>query len=139
MSEQMKNIELMREYMRLVEAGEKEPWKHFEVYLSNLNQWSPMGNYHWFSMGTYRFRLKQGTININGFEVPEPERIPLPFNSKYFIPNLHDKQLCLHRIWYNTESDAKLLVSGVVHKTKEAAIQHAKALLSFTAKGNERS
>lgn len=133
----MKNIELIREYIRLFEAGDKEPWAHFEIRRINFENWTPMPMRCWFTDYGYDFRLKPKTININGFEVPEPERGPLPVNSDYFIVNLYNKQLCMHRIWYDDESDAMLLVSGVVHKTKEAAIQHAKALLSFTAINEE--
>ena len=133
----MKNIELMREYMRLVEAGEKEPWKSFELKTINSVVWTSMSRYSWFNDDDLIYRYKPKTININGFEVPEPAKEPLPVGSEYFIAYFYNKQLCMHRIWYDDESDAMLLVSGVVHKTKEAAIQHAKALLSFTAKGED--
>lgn len=128
----MKNIELMREYMRLVEAGEKEPWKHFEVKCIHFNSWFEMPTGFWFTDGGYDFRLKPKTININGFEVPEPVREPLPVNSDYFIVNLYNEPLCIHRVWHGDESDAMLLISGAVHKTKEDATKYAKALLSFT-------
>ena len=96
-----------------------------------------MGDNHWFLMGIYRFRLKPRTININGFEVPEPVREPLPVGSEYFtadpvIPAYHREY-----VWRDDSADQTFLKRGVIHLTKEAAIQHAKALLSFTAKGED--
>ena len=128
----MKNIELMREYMRLVEAGEKEPWKHFEVKSIHFNSWFGMPTGFWFADGGYDFRLKPKTININGFEVPEPAREALNRCDKYFIadPVIPDYQRGY--IWWGDSADQTFLRRGIIHLTKEAAIQHARALLSFT-------
>ena len=127
----------MREYMRLVEAGEREPWKHFEVYLPSFSMWVSMGSRQWFSMEPYKFRLKQRTININGFEVPEPASDALNIGDKYFtadpvIPTYHREY-----VWWGDSADMEFLKRGIVHLTKEAAIQHAKALLSFTEVKND--
>ncbi|MFA5670247.1 MAG: hypothetical protein WC967_13475 [Balneolaceae bacterium] len=76
------------------------------------------------------WKIKPKTININGFEVPEPVR------------KLEDRQV-YH--WINVSmgkvqttnyadfgEDNVRLVNGVVHLTKEAAQIHLDALLSFT-------
>lgn len=128
----MKHIELMREYMRLVEAGEKEPWKHFEIKPLGALEWIDFKAGHWFFNEFWEYRLKQKTININGFEVPEPEREPLKCDELYFLPSLASSFAWDFFTWNNTSFDNKLLKLGLIHKTKEAAIAHTKALLSFT-------
>ena len=133
----MKNIELMREYMRLVEAGEKEPWKHFEVKCIHFNSWFEMPTGFWFTDGGYDFRLKPKTININGFEVPEPVREPLPVGSEYFVADPSVSTYYIRYVWLDDRTDQTFLKRGIMHLTKEAAIQHAKALLSFTEVKND--
>ena len=128
----MKNIELMREYMRLVEAGEKEPWKHFEMKTLGALEWIDLKPRHWFVDEFWEYRLKPKTININGFEVPEPTKEALNVGDKYFmadpvIPTYHREYA-----WWGASADRTFLRRGIIHLTKEAAIQHAKALLSFT-------
>jgi hypothetical protein len=36
--------------------------------------------------------------------------------------------------WNNDETDREVFALGICHSTEEAAIAHAKALISFTAK-----
>lgn len=77
--------------------------------------------------------IKPRTININGFEVPEPCRKPLNKGTVYyyfepFIPKDNVDSL----LWVDDDIDRKLLGLGIIHLTKENAIQHIKALLSFT-------
>lgn len=131
----MKNVELMREYMRLVEAGEKEPWKHFERYLPIPEEWVTMRSCSWFTDCDTEFRSKPKTININGFKVPEPVRRPLDKGVRYYIPMLFGRFGYSPTVWDGDEFDIKTLKMGIMHLTKEAAIAHTKALLSFTAKG----
>ena len=74
------------------------------------------------------------TININGFEVPEPEREPLPIGTMYWSPYICtvSTNLVVGNYWGSHTVDNDLLNAGLVHLTKEAAELHAKALLSFT-------
>lgn len=83
---------------------------------------------------TDNWQIKQKTININGFEVPEPCREePKPIYTEVYlvdfgtIPN-YRKVEYIHSNYY------QYLQEGLVHLTKEAAELHAKALLSFTKK-----
>ena len=128
----MKHIELMREYMRLVEAGEKEPWKHFEIKPLGALEWIDFKAGHWFFNEFWEYRLKQKTININGFKVPEPVSRPLKYDEIYFIPILTNQDGYDIAIWHHTSFDSKMLSMGLIHLTMEAAIKHAEALLSFT-------
>ena len=80
---------------------------------------------HWF--------IVPKTININGFEVPEPERKPLKKGMHYWVPNIYRKEDQADRnTWTSPESDGRILDLNLIHLTKEAAELHAKALLSFT-------
>ena len=70
-------------------------------------------------------------IVINGFDVPEPEREPLPNDTTYYVPDLYNGGAWGYE-WDNGEVDHRLLNSGLIHLTKEAATAHAKALISLT-------
>lgn len=88
----------------------------------------------------HEYRRKPRAININGHEVPEPVRKPLECGAEYFAPAVGGVYFATEFYWRGDEVDNRLLERGLVHLTKEAAIAHAKALLSFTAKpeaGNE--
>lgn len=92
--------------------------------LSNLYLRNPMD-----------WRIKQKTININGFEVPEPVRFVIEVGTVYYIPIITADIImpkCYY--WCNNEQDNCYLVKGLVHLTPESALLHAKALLSFTQK-----
>lgn len=73
------------------------------------------------------------TININGFDVPAPERELLKKGSKYYVPNLNAANANIF-FWDGDICDTKFIEMGLVHLTPEAAEAHAKALLSFTKK-----
>lgn len=71
-------------------------------------------------------------IEINGNKVPEPERKALERGEVYWTPDLaHGASL--PRRWRGVPLNNRHLGLGMVHKTKEAAEIHAKALLSFTS------
>ncbi len=107
------------------------PWELWEVMPVN-SEWMPLyDNPAWNTATKYR-RKKQKTININGFEVPEPVREPLPYGTEYYTIELCVDVLRLQYIWNNDRVDARLLKAGIIHLTPEAAELHAKALLSFT-------
>ena len=76
--------------------------------------------------------IKPKTININGHEVPEPMRVKLERDEKYFTPSLTDNNYYVKLGWDDVEWDNKALERGLVHTTKEGAIAHTKALLSLT-------
>jgi hypothetical protein len=79
--------------------------------------------------------IKKRTISINGIEIPEPERKELTRDTIYFIPNpliIYETMGFTQYYWHYDNFDLYFLKKGLIHLTKEAAIQHAKALLSFT-------
>lgn len=76
--------------------------------------------------------IKQRTININGFEVPAPLHTKPEDGTTYFKPSIKNAHVPVPFRWYGLKSDDDNLSAGLVHLTKEAAILHATALLSFT-------
>lgn len=109
------------------------PWELWQYRYKESNVWQdPPRALAFYS--DLKYRRKPKTININGFEVPEPVREPLKLDSIYYIPAFYidDKYSLLP--WEGSKSDLYALNNGLIHLTKDAAILHAKALLSFTKK-----
>jgi hypothetical protein len=85
------------------------------------------------------YRRKQETININGHKVTKPLRIDelnkdtLCYYTPYLMDNI-DYYVCLN---FHHPNLHILASKGLLHKTKEAAIEHTKALLSFTEQKND--
>ena len=71
------------------------------------------------------------TININGHEVPLPERAP-QVGTKYFSPSFQLAGGVWSYTWAGDVFDDRLLSAGMVHLTEDAARKHAEALASFT-------
>lgn len=80
----------------------------------------------------HQFRIKPEVILINGIEVPKPCDKQLDEGQQYFYPCIEASDSCTGVKWNNDIYDERLLKRGIVHLTKEAAIKHAEALLSFT-------
>ena len=74
------------------------------------------------------------TININGYEVPMPERGAPREGTKYFFPAFQQVEKVHCYTWDNDSVDNRTLSAGMVHLTEEAAKKHTEALESFTRK-----
>ena len=74
------------------------------------------------------------TININGHEVPMPEREAPQEGTWYFFPSLQYEGGVYSYTWAGDAYDNRFLSAGMVHLTEEAARKHAEALASFTRK-----
>ena len=72
-------------------------------------------------------------IKIGDMDVPEPERRSLEKGETYYVPCISYPDIADSFSWNNDTYDIRVLKRGLVHKTREAAEQHAKALLAFTA------
>jgi hypothetical protein len=127
-----KHAENMLAYAQDAMESEK-PWERWEYYCFHKGKWVPIHNSPLWDDGA-EYRRKPRTININGFEVPEPVREPLRIDDDYYIPYLGSPSLTVDTTWWNDDCDTNRIKSGIVHLTKEAAELHAKALLSFTQK-----
>ena len=73
-------------------------------------------------------------ININGHDVPLPERKAPDEGTEYFFPSFQWKGGVYRYTWSGDAYDNRLLSAGMVHLTEEAAEKHAEALASFTRK-----
>lgn len=78
------------------------------------------------------YRIKPKTININGYEVPEPMRIAPAASTTYWRTALFNTNWASRYEWANDDMDNRWLKLGICHLNKEAAELHHKALLSFT-------
>lgn len=129
----MKHIhaELMMEYAK--DAMETdEPWLRWEAYSTVDNDWKPFRFDHpsWFFETQYRRKPKM--ITINGHEIPEPYRGEMRYGQFYYIPNLDSSDLYNTLNWCKDACDQRVIERSLLHLSKEAAIKHAEALLSFT-------
>jgi len=121
---------LMAEYAEVAKTNDK-PWEEFE-YGSYDGSWRKMSRHPCWSEGD-KYRHKPRTININGFEVPEPMRVAPAYGEIYFsIAIRSTTKMAVQYIWRGDSTDLNDLRLGFVHKTHEAAELHTKALLSFT-------
>ena len=121
---------LMMKYAEIAQTTDK-PWKHFQVQVSG-GIWVGAAAELPFR-AEYAYRLKPArTIRIGKYDVPEPVREPLECGQVYFIPDLVELRFVQEFIWQGDVSDKLFLRCGLIHLTKEAAVIHAKALLSLT-------
>ena len=98
----------------------KAPWREEWHDAEEELQWDP----------EIQYRRKPRTININGFEVPEPLREAPAMGSSYFYADLTSGS---HVSWWGGDDvDYMRLEAGMVHATPEAAELHSKAFRSFT-------
>ena len=125
-----KHAALMAEYAK--DAVETEtPWKRWEwgdQYGWNQCPGSPLWNV------SNNYRRKPRTININGFEFPEPMRAAPEVGSAFYVPNLNEPDNPTQSVWHDCYLKQGWLCLGLAHASREAAVIHAKALLSFTAR-----
>lgn len=124
------HAELMAQYAE--DAREtKKPWERWEFYEEADKAWFTVdGSPLWHT--EIQYRRKPRTITINGREVPEPMRSEPAIESQYFMPQLTTEIKYGFAYWRAGNSEIRWLSKGLCHSTKEAAIAHAEALLSFT-------
>lgn len=77
------------------------------------------------------WKIKPKTININGYEVPEPIRVKPRVGDIYYIASLTSGIVQSYFFGDNT-IETRWFNQGLAHKTREAAELHLEALLSFT-------
>lgn len=112
-------------------AETAEPWLRWECKPSGCDSWRPLRHPGWITSCEYR--RKPRTIRIGEFDVPEPWRQPLDQGADYWLVDLVQGTAGVMECSNFTPSTALTHVAlGLVHLTREAAEQHARALLSFT-------
>lgn len=84
-----------------------------------------------FNNPAYRFRLKPQTITIGSRTIVKPLDKTPKSNDRYFIPCLRYASGYQSVIWTNDENDLRSFSRNLCHSTKEAAIDHANAILEL--------
>ena len=128
-----KHADLMLQYAK--DAMETDrPWERWEWCHGDGPWKQAVRSPHWLEEFSYRRKPK--TININGFEVPEPLRSLDGIWCVYYVVLGSSTPDLSGRVYFFSQEDipwiASYLDKGLVHATREAAELHAKALLSFT-------
>lgn len=80
----------------------------------------------------YEYRIRPNTIRIGEYDVPEPLREMPTLGTDYYITDIAGSSLYGVATWVCDVEDITWFNRGMVHSTKDAAICHAKALLSLT-------
>ena len=127
------HAELMMEYAKIAQTTD-EPWTHFELRQNDSCVWEAIHlPVRFYSHMEYRLKPEPPkTIRIGEYDVPEPVREPLEKDTKYWIASFPLAELADSLKWYSDKFDNRMLKNGLIHLTKEAAVIHAKALLSLT-------
>jgi len=126
------HAELMMEYAK--DAMETAtPWRRWEKSWDGYTWQNLKDDPVWGVACEYRRKKK--TININGFEVPEPvKESEVEYGKVYYSFQLTSGEEH-HVQWCNRDSQVELLKLGMLHYTTEAIRKHREALLSFTKQG----
>lgn len=75
------------------------------------------------------FRIKPKTIKVNGVAVPAPLTVEPELNVMVYGVDPLSVDYVMPLSWNGSSYHDKLLGRGILHLSKDAAIQHAKALL----------
>ena len=126
------HFDLMMKYVEIAQTTDK-PWEAFQVK-GFVDEWVDVSAAILFNENL-QYRLKPEppkTIRIGEYDVPEPVREPLEKDTEYWIVHFSLAVLANRFKWYSDEFDNRVLKNGLIHLTKEAAVIHAKALMSLT-------
>lgn len=107
--------------------GDTAQWRNGHGVWVNAYDYNPLG------YPEYEWRIKPRTIIIGDMEVPEPMRVAPEYNTKFWVVvGLTGLDFILPMEWKGTESEVRWIERGIAHKTEEAAIAHAKALIKIS-------
>ena len=126
------HAESMKQYAEDAMTTDK-PWELWEFKANLEEEWTePLYNLRWQPF--LQYRRKPQTININGFEVPEPYRGEMERGQKYYYPLVGVFNRASYMIWEGDETDSRYMSRGLIHLTRKDATLHSKALASFTSR-----
>jgi hypothetical protein len=100
------------------------PWEDFDS--SSVESCQSL-----LGVGKYKWRIAPKTINIAGYEVPEPCKVSLELGQDYFVPNLSTTGATRHT-WAGSYTDFRFLDSNLVHLDQRSASVHGYALLEVS-------
>ncbi|ANB90837.1 hypothetical protein MOVS_01205 [Moraxella ovis] len=78
------------------------------------------------------FRPAQEMITAGDVSFPKPESEPLKDGDKYWVADLTVIHYALASQWVGDKLDKLALSRGILHKSKENAVAHAKALIELS-------
>lgn len=121
-----------REMMQYAEdaATHDRPWEFWEYKPPYSDAWVAFSSFSPSWSNEYKYRRKTKTININGFDVPEPVRSKPDMGTICFSVRFNSAPLAAP--WLDSYIDNELLNIGFLHFTEESARIHSEALVSFT-------
>lgn len=128
-----RHAHLMKILAQQILDGVENPGALWEFKYPNAKKWTEcLGDSLPCFHENMDFRLKPKFININGFDVPEPERVAPKQGQFYYSPWPFAKKGISELDWNGSDFDLEALKNGVVHLVPENAAIHGKAIYSFT-------
>jgi hypothetical protein len=86
---------------------------------------------HIFDDANNHFSLKPQTIQIGSRTINKPISVKPEIGAEYFVVDLHDKKKYDTHEWTDHDVDNLFLERGLIHLTKDDAINHTDALLEL--------
>ena len=127
-----KHAQQMMDYAEDAKVSDT-PWDKWQMSIDpryRPNEYHDLGGHPSWSTD-HSYRRKPRTININGYEVPEPLRTAPAANTRCYLVRGYIYPFEFRWEHLASSRDAYLKM-GMIHLTKEAAELHSKALRSFT-------
>lgn len=133
------HAELMMQYAQ--DAMETdEPWERWEVYGKITGRWIPLSEcFPFLPENQYRRKPKTLSVTLASGEVvswPAPHCTELEYGDPYFYFAPTHGNIVLEK-WDCAPWNKSTLSNGYIHLTKEAAEQHAAALLKINTQGRD--
>ena len=117
----IKHLEVKRAYYNDPENGIVE-------FQCSTGEWCACGDEPTWRETT-PYRIKPCTIRIGEIDVPGPVREPLNVGETYYIVQASAGMISMEFTWASDSVDKRFLSRGFIHRTREAAELHAKALI----------
>lgn len=130
----MKELKTWRDVIKAILDGECVQYMYGDQYMNRV-EFPPISINILDDEPIRKHRIKPRAMMIGDMEVPEPviDVSELEEEEAYCLPNLYRMRLYDVYTWDGGDLDLRLLKRGLIHKTKEAAIAHAKALIALTS------
>jgi len=106
----------------------------FKLTNHSDNQWKTLSThstFEKFNENQYEFRLKPQTIQIGSRTIVKPISVKPEMGAEYFVIDLNDKIKYDTHEWTDHDVDNLFLERGLIHLTKDDAINHAESLLEL--------
>lgn len=123
-------IEYYEDFLDCLKRGEvnPEPWRNWQFLPIGSSEWYALTGPAWAN-GNYKYRRKPKMCDINGHEFPEPLRVAPSVGKLCYLPDCVISDFHSVFIYHEANFSERVLKQGQLHATKEAAIDHAKAMI----------